>query len=59
MISLYGLTPAAGLCPDPGPAGRVVSPVVCGLTCAIVIMLKQSIVKPKKIRHVVLIMMKF
>jgi hypothetical protein len=56
---LYGLTPAAGLCPDPGPEGLVVSPVVCGLACATLIMLKQSIVMPKKIWRVVLFMMKF
>jgi len=59
MISLYGLTPAAGLCPNPGPVDLVESPVVCGLTCAMVIILKQSIAMPKKTRRVVLFMMKF
>jgi hypothetical protein len=54
MISLYGLTPAEGLCPPPGPEDLVES--VCGLTCATLIMLKQSIVKPKKIRRVVFLM---
>jgi hypothetical protein len=55
MISLYGLTPTAGLGP-PGPVDLVESPVVCGRTCAMEKILRQSIVMPKKIRLVVFLM---